>query len=384
MAERPKVMLIVETSLVYGRDVLRGINRYLVANQPWSLYLDLHGLLVEPPAWLENWDGQGIISRATTPHLAERLMALGIPTVDLTDIYPHSSLPHIWNDHAAIGRMAAAHLVERGFRQFGFCGFSDHVWSARRRDGFLSALGPAAAGCAVFESPWTTSRTDTWDVQQANITAWAQGLPKPVGVMAANDMRGQHLLDACRRAELAVPEAVAVIGVDNDELLCGLCAPPLSSVVPNAQRVGYLAAALLDRLMRREPIEASEQLIEPLGIITRQSTDVLAIDDPLVASAVRFIREQACQGIGVDDVLAAVPLSRSILERRFRRYLKRSPQEEIRSVQLKRVRQLLTETDLALDQIATAAGYEHAEYMSVVFKRELGQTPGQYRRATQG
>lgn len=374
-------MLIVETSLAYGRQVLRGISRYVVSHQPWSLYLDLRELMVEPPEWLESWEGDGIISRSTTPELAAKLLRLKMPTVDLTDIHGDMGLPHIWTDNVAVGRLAAAHLLERGFRHFAYCGFSGHYWAGLRRDGFLAALAESGVECQVLESPWATSRAHSWEEQQREIADWLAKLPKPLGVMASNDMRGQHVLDACRRRELAVPEEVAVIGVDNDELLCEMCDPPLSSVVMNAERIGYDAAALLDQLMEGHAPRERISLVEPLGIVTRQSTDVLAIEDTLVASAVKFIREHACEGVTVDDVLKKVPLSRSMLERRFRKFLSRSPQEEIRLVQIKRVKQLLAESDLALEQIAELAGYRHAEYMSVVFKRETGQTPGQYRRA---
>lgn len=381
--KRPHVMLIVETSLAYGRAVLRGISRYVVAHQPWSLFLDQRELMVAPPAWLDGWRGDGIISRSTTPELAEKLRRRGVPTVDLTDVHGDLGLPHIWTDHHAVGRIGAAHLVERGFRRFAFCGFSDHDWSRRRRDGFVAALSELAFACAEFHSPWSGAPQRSWEDQQAELAAWLRGLPRPVGILACNDMRGQHLLEACRREELAVPEEVAVLGVDDDELLCGLCDPPLSSVRLNPERVGYDAAALLDRLMQGQPPPDAVQMAAPLGIVTRQSTDVLAIDDPLVAAAVKLMRERACAGLTVEDVLRAVPLSRSALERRFRKFLRRSPQQEIRAVQIKRIKQLLAETDLPLERIAALAGFEHAEYMSVLFKRETGQTPGQFRRAAQ-
>ena len=359
MAKRPHVMLIIETSLVYGRAALRGISRYLVEHQPWSLYLDLRELMVDPPAWLDTWDGDGVISRSTTPAFAEKLRRLGKPCVDLTDIYGDQGLPHIWTNHVDVGRMAAAHLLERGFRQFAFCGFSGHDWSAKRREGFRAALADVSCTCSIFESPWEATRTHSWEEQQHRIGAWLQSFPKPIGVMACNDMRGQHVLDACRRQELAVPEEAAVIGVDDDELVCGLCDPPLSSVKLNPERVGFEAAAMLDQLMRGKKLTEKKLLVSPLGVVPRQSTDVLAIDDSQVAAAVRIIRQRACDGITVDDVLQQVPMSRSVLERRFRRYLKRSPQEEIRSVQLKRIKQLLAETDLPLEKIATLTGFTH-------------------------
>jgi LacI family transcriptional regulator len=197
--------------------------------------------------------------------------------------------------------------------------------------------------------------------------------------MACYDFRGQQILDACRMSGVAVPDEVAVIGVDNDELLCELSHPPLSSVVPNAHRTGYDAAALLNAMMDGRKVGGETHLIPPVGIATRQSTDVLAINDAVIARTVRYIREHACRGINVQDVLKAVPQSRRRLENRFRRLLGRTPHDEIIRVQLNRVKMLLTETDLSLAQIAEKAGFEHVEYLSVVFKKEIGLPPSQYR-----
>ncbi len=379
---RRRVLLMIETSLAYGRELLRGINRYVMQHEPWSLYLDQRELMSAAPTWLDKWDGDGIITRWTTPELARRFRDMRVPVVDLTDVYGNLGLPHIWTDNVAIGVMGAKHLLERGFRHFAFCGFSNHDWSQRRLQGFEREVASAGRECHLLESEWDTFHTHSWDEQQEAIGRWIDQLPKPVGIMACNDMRGQHVLDACRRHELAVPEEVAVIGVDNDELLCSLCDPPLTSVIPNPERIGYEAAALVARLMDGKKAELDERLVEPIGIATRQSTDVLAIDQPSVASALRYIREYACKGISVDEVLKHVPLTRSVLERQFRRYVGRSPQEEIRQVQLKRARQLLAESDLSLAQIAPLAGYRHPEYMSVVFKRLTGETPGQFRKRT--
>jgi LacI family transcriptional regulator len=372
---------MVETSLVYGRRLLRGIIRYLRSHEPWSVFFELRELGASPPDWLKDWRGDGIISRPTNPALAELFRKRKIPVVNLNDVYSGLGLPLIESDNEAVGRLAAEHLLERGFRNFAFCGFSGHAWSEKRHQGFLAGLGTRE--CAVYQSPWGGPNAHPWEQEQGRIGQWLRGLPRPVGILACNDMRGQHVLDACQRVNLAVPEDVAVIGVDDDELLCELCDPPLSSVVPNPERVGYEAAALLDCLMAGEKPKREEWLIEPLGVTVRQSTDILAIDDAHVAAAVRYIREHACNGATVQDVLDHVPLSRTILERRFRQYLGRSPQAEIRAVQLKRVKQLLVETDLQLERIAELAGYEHPEYLSVVFKRETGQTPGHYRRQAQ-
>jgi LacI family transcriptional regulator len=377
---RRRVLLIVETSLAYGREVLRGISRYAITHGPWSTYLDLRELVVELPTEIEDWEGDGIISRSTSPELAARWRERGIPVVDLTDIHGDLGLVHVWTDHRRVGEMAAEHLLERGFRSLAYCGFSDHNWSHRRLEGFAARLKLQGLTPAEFQTPWKASGPQHWESQQQRLGDWLTSLPRPLGVMACNDLRGQQVLDACRRRFLAVPEEVAVIGVDNDQLLCDICDPPLSSVVPHAERIGYEAAALLDGLMNKEPPLQRILIIEPRGVVTRQSTDVLAIDDPQIATAVSFIRRHACDGITVSEVLEQVTLSRSVLERRFRRFVGKSPQQEIRDVQLKRVKQLLAETDLPLEAIALRTGFAHPEYLSVVFKREIGEPPGEYRR----
>jgi LacI family transcriptional regulator len=394
MKARPNVALIIETSVVYGRQILHGIARYGRAHGSWSVFLDERELLAPPPDWLLGWDGDGVICRPTTPELAEVLAQRGIPAVDLNDRYGFLGLPRISSDMPAVGRLAAEHLLERGFRDIAFCGFSGEVWSLERlrgvRDAVEDATGAELRG--VFESPWASLRERPWQDERGRIAAWLGELPRPLGIVACNDVRGHHVLDACKYLGLAVPEEVAVVGVDNAETFCELCDPPLSSVVPDAERIGFEAAALLDSLMSAakspqvlaavfEPSrEACDRRIGPRSVMTRQSSDVLAIDDPAIARAVRFIRERACEGISVADVASHAHISRSALERGFRRLLNHSPQEEIRAVRLKRIKQLLAETDWPLARIAEATGYEHPEYMMVQFKRVVGQTPSEWRQ----
>jgi LacI family transcriptional regulator len=378
MAQIRHVALIVETSIIFGRQLLGGITRYLQAHDPWSVFLEQRELGATPPAWLEQWDGDGVICRVTTPALADQFCRADLSVVDLNDFFEDLGFCHIWSDHRRIGAMAAEHLLERGFRHFAFCGFSQQHWSDLRHEGFERAVQEQGHACAAWHSPW--SGADGWDQEQAGLAQWLEKLPKPVAVMACNDMRGQHVLDAAQRLDLAVPEQIAVIGVDDDQLLCNLCRVPLTSIVPDPDRIGYESAAALDRMMRGERAGFERLDVPPLGISMRQSTDVLAIEDPQIAGAVRFIRERAREGCRVEDVLRHVPMARTTLERKFRKYLGRSPQAEIRHVQVNRAKQLLIETDLSLEQIAGRAGFRHPEYMSVVFKRETGTTPGRFRR----
>jgi LacI family transcriptional regulator len=380
MARIPRVALIVEMSGIYGRQILQGIAGYVRSHKPWSIFLEQRELRAPPPPWLLRREWDGIICRSTDRALARRLLKRRIAAVDLNDLYGGLGLSRICSDMRAIGRLGAEHLLERNFRQFAFCGFEHETWSALRRDGFRDAVREADCTCDLYESPWHGRNVPEWDKDQERMARWIHALPKPLGLMACNDVRGQQVLNACRSVDVAVPEEVAVVGVDNEEVLCELCDPPLSSVTPNPERIGYEAAELLERLMSDGEATVEERFVAPLGVVMRQSTDVLGIDDPDVVAAVRHIRENACHGLTVDELAAELSVSRSLLERRFRRCLRRSPQQEIRLVQLKRVRQLLTETDLTLDAIATLAGYEHPEYMSVVFKRLAGQTPGEYRQ----
>ena len=365
--------------MAFGRGVLEGISRYLMENPPWSVQLDLRELLVAPPAWLRRWEGDGIITRSTTPEMADIILQWGIPTVNLTDIYGDQGLPSIWSDHDAIGRRAAHHLLQRGLTRFAFCGFTAHHWSESRYQGFANQLAQHGYDVETHNSDWAQARRLGWENQQTQIETWLRKLPKPIGILACNDFRGQHVLEGCRAAKISVPDEVAVLGVDNDQVICDFCQPPLSSIIPSAERIGFEAAAMLDQLMRGEDLANRCVKIKPLGIAARQSTDVMAIDDGDVVAALQIIRNRACFGLSVTDILREVPIARSSLERKFRRSVGRSPQAEIRSIQMKRAQQLLQETQLPLAQIATLTGFKHPEYFSVAFKREIGQTPGQYR-----
>jgi LacI family transcriptional regulator len=199
-------------------------------------------------------------------------------------------------------------------------------------------------------------------------------------VFACYDIRGREVLDACRLAEVEVPDEVAVIGVDDDELLCELSDPPLSSVIPDTRRTGWVAAELLSEWMAGRRPRPKAHLIPPLGVTTRRSTDMLAVEDPDLAVALRFIRERACQGIAVDDVVGRVALSRRVLEARFQRVFGRTPHAEILRVQLERVKQLLLQQDLTLSAVAHQTGFRSGEYLGIAFKREFGLTPGEYRK----
>jgi LacI family transcriptional regulator len=277
--------------------------------------------------------------------------------------------------------MAADHLLGRYLRRFAFSGYVNTLWSDRRQKGFtdfLVEVGCPEPGSMLIKRPETLAE---WEQVQQQLMTWIKQLRKPVGLMACSDHHAQSILDACQRTGVVVPEEVAVIGVDNDEEICRLSDPPLTSVILDSERVGYEGAALLDKLMRRKckPRQPKQTFIPPLGVVARQSTDVTAINDPLVANATRTIRERACHGLSVDDLVNSLKISRSIFYQRFQDSLGRSPHYEILRVQLDRVKGLLTQTSLPLKEIAEMAGFNNPNYLSVAFKREMGVTPGEYR-----
>jgi LacI family transcriptional regulator len=375
----PRVALLIETSNAYARGLMHGIVSYMREHRPWSIYLAEHSRGDRPPAWLKDWDGDGVIARIENLAIAQQIRRLRVPVVDVSAARLIPGLPWVETDDAAIACMAAEHLLERGFRHFAFCGDERFNWSRWRREHFEKRIREAGHPCAVC-APAATAMPDP-EKEVTAIARWVAGLPKPVGIVACYDFRGHQVLDACRREGVAVPDDVAVLGVDNDELLCDLTDPPMSSVILNTHRTGYQAAALLDRMMSGETVKAEAYLIEPFGVATRQSTDVLAIEDPNIVAVVRFIREHACEGISMKEVLRALPQSRRQLEARFQKLLGRTPHEEIMRVRLNRAKLLLAESDLTLERIAELTGFPHVEYFSVVFRKETSLPPSRFRAA---
>ncbi|TWT79948.1 Xylose operon regulatory protein [Planctomycetes bacterium CA13] len=382
MLQKYRVVLLIETSSGYGRETLQGIMRFLRTHHDWSVFLELCDVGREPPKWLFDWNGHGIISRLTTPELADAVKESGIAMVDLSDRRIIHDLPSVRTDNVRVGEMAADYLIKRGFRSFAYCGFENEQWSTDREKAFVDAVTRHSGvdGCEIYRSRWFGESLRSWEDQQAELITWLGQLAKPVAVFCANDGRAQHVLEACSRAELLVPEEVAVLGVDNDSIIGPLCDPTLSSIEINPEEVGFVAAELLSQLMMGKKPESIVRYIQPISVETRQSTDVKAIADPLIASARAFIHENSCNGITVQSVTEHCGLSRSTLERQFRKLFDRSPQQEIRHVQIKRARKLLAETDLSMERIANLCGFDHPEYMHVVFRREIDMTPGQYRR----
>ncbi len=393
MADRLAVALLIETSNAYARGILEGIIDYVHRHDSWSIYLPEQERGAKPPRWLKGWNGNGIIARIENDQIAKAVLQSGLPVVDVSAARHLEDVPWVETDDRAIARLAAEHLIERGFKNLAFCGLPQFNWSRWREEHFASVV--RQTNCQFYAYPqarisrarrkerdrdeFYTKQADSESTQRSSLARWLLELPRPIGIMACYDIQAQRLLDVCRELDISVPEEIAVIGVDNDRLLCDLASPSLTSVVPNSHQAGLEAAQILDRLMRGEVVPPAAHLIKPLGIQTRQSTDVFAIDDPLVVQALRYIREHACEGINAGDVVKRFDLSRRVLEHRFQRKVGRTPHEEIIRVRIARVKELLAQQGLTLEEIAQRTGYQHIEYLSAAFKRLTGLSPSQFR-----
>ena len=382
----PRVALLIESSRSYGRELLMGIARYVRIHGPWSIEFEEGDPGEHFPKWFDRWKWDGILARVSSPAMAEVLGRSGVPVVDLSASLPEARFPRIRSDENLVGRMAAEHLMERGFKNYAFCGFNGMDWSDMRRDSFVQRVSEGGFSCHVFDkteprqSDSCIGYEEHGEQYERELAGWLQSLPKPCGLMTCNDSRGRQVLNCCREVGLAVPDEVAVIGVDKDEIYCELSDLPLSSVILNTQQIGFEGAEMLARLMAEGSTDFQSVLVKPLGVLARQSTDVLAIDDRFIAAALKHIREHACDGLDVEDILKVVPLSRSVLERRFSKILGSSPKGEILRIRLDRVCRLLAESDLSLAEVARKAGFEHPEYMNRLFKGKMGITPGEFRK----
>jgi LacI family transcriptional regulator len=375
----PHVLLLVDTAAPFGRAVIQGIGRYALEHGPWSIQFVYRTLDSLPPRWLNEWRGDGIISRTVNTKQAKMLWATKRPLVELHS-HPKIGIPRIGVDLNKEGRMAVQHFLDCGLRHFAFFSFGDAWWIRMHRDAYCRAAEERQFKCHCYRPPGSTRSMPSWrESQRPGLIRWLRSLPRPVGIFAVGDIHAAFLLDVCRDIGMPVPEEAAILGMGNDSVICETVRPTLSSLDVDARRVGYEAAKLLDRLMAGKP--ASEAVyVSPSHVVARKSTDLVAIDDSDVAQAVRLIRDSACSGIDVSTVADEVGLSRRSLERRFRQCIGRSPKAEIMRVRIERAKMLMFQTDETSESIARNCGFSSLEYFTRVFRRMVGMKPQAYRK----
>lgn len=395
MKNKKKVLLLIDTSHGSGRKLLYGISRYSRLHGPWifnrksEYFLDYQAnyqksqvLEEETLSLLQKWGADSVIAtNINNKNQFDRIVSMGIPAVILGGYEPKKPVQgwhRIRSDTDIIGKLAAEHLLGCGLHDFAYCGYSKLSWSDERGASFAKRIEKAGLETKVYQPRLSKIRGRIHELN--NLANWLKLLPKPLGIFACNDDRAQNVLEACKIANFEVPEEIAVIGVDDDRLVCEVSEPELTSIGLNNERAGFEAAELLSRLMAGEKIVRQEIVVEPIDIVIRKSTDQLAIKDADVARAIRFIREHAMEVIQVSDVVEQVPMSRRSLERAFRRILNRSVFEEVKRVHVVQFSRMLLETNMSISQIAMCLGHPNSQNISRYFREEKGISPTVYRR----
>lgn len=374
------VAVMVETETSWGRRIIRGIAQYSDKNAHWHLLIDPRDH-EQRSALPDGWRGDGVIARLSSRQQVDQIQERMIPAVDVDDAVP--SIPEIGRvitDETARAELAIEHLLARGFTQFAYFAPPSHRYSSSRGDAFQQAVAQSGYLCHTYRPGYRAGRKISWGEQQRRVNRWLLSLPRPIAILAVDAQHARHLAEVCHFSSIRVPDDFAILAGDSDDLLCEVSTPPLSAVSLACERIGYEAAAMLHQMMEGAKAPVKPILVPPLGVVSRQSTDFLAIDDPMIVRALRFIQTHTHHGIGVDDILREVPLSRRSLEIQFKSYLGRTPAEEIRRVQLERARELLLNRDLSITEVASSCGFSNATRFGIAFRKKFGTTPRSYRK----
>ena len=375
----PRVALLIPAWSDYGRGLIEGVWEYAQQHGPWLIEMQ-PGEPDENTDMPRGWSGDGVIASIHTRRRAAKLRALGVPVVNVSgSVREGVDFPRVTSDAHAVMRMAVSHLREKGLKNLAFCGEPQRPFIDFWTDAYRKVMADDGMEAVTYQPSSRIGPKAGLETRQNDRRRWIESLPKPVGIIGWATGICRHLAIACTECNIKVPEEVAILSLETEDLLGRVVHPPLSGVDIPIRRIGYEAAAQLDRLLRGETASPHEIHLPPLGVTTRQSTDLVACADPQVQQALRFIRDHAHEGIDVRAVLKAVPMARRSLERRFHDLLGRSPADEIRRVKINKVRELLDTTNLSIPEIAEACGYKYVEHMIPVFKKHHGNTPSRYR-----
>jgi LacI family transcriptional regulator len=393
--QMPQVALRLPTSIKTCRELLRGILQFVHLHGPWSVHIiegrDGEQRLLRPEAWGCTGIIVDLSHRSHRCH-AKQLLAANVPTIItnppdelLSSAHPLFRISRVRCDNRPIGKHAAEYFLERRFCNFAYVGqVSEASWSEERRETFCVRLEQSGFACAVYPRLSQSARKDI-SVEQALLCSWLRALPKPVALLAANDVRARQVLDSCLKAGVAVPQEAAVLGVDNDEMLCETTHPQLSSIQMSTEHAGFEAARVLDGMMRSGRRGKNGQTIITYGfshLVTRRSTETVQIPDTLVARATEFIRINAGITVTVDDLVKHLGTSRRSLETRFKSVMGRTVYAEIMRVRLERVQTLLRQSSMTVEAIADTCGFASASHLGTVFRSHFDTTLSSYRRQT--
>jgi LacI family transcriptional regulator len=366
----------------HQEELINGVLRYAGEHGCNWTYITAPESLALSVLDLRGWRGDGIIAALNTPAEATCAKSLSLPVVNISGTLPKSPVPRVIVDSRVVGELAAEHLIERGFQEFAYYGLRSVAYSVVRQEGFEARLAQARLrNTSLLMPPTYRARSMEWRDQQRKLVQWLGRLSKPVGLFAVTDYRARQALDACRQVGLRVPQQVAVIGVDNEEVICAHVQPKLTSVARNNQLEGYRAAAMLDQLIRRKPVPSPEESIPPLGVVSRESTETVAFQDPRLCEAIDFLNNHIAAPLGVQELASHVGVSRRWMEYAFREALGESPYQYIRRRRLKMAQRLLEKNDRAkIYEVAQLTGFSSAKQFSMAFSQEFGASPREYQR----
>ncbi len=373
---RKSIHVLVNTSTGFGRQVIRGVARYARSFTDWELNMPPLGFGV-PDLTTQLQEADGVVARIVERGMARRLERLPCPVINVSDAIPGLPFPLVTHDPRATAALAVSHGLDRGFRRFAYCGFDEHGYSRARGDALAQICHEQGLPCARYQD--IRARRRSLSGERRRLSRWVRSLDESVLVVCCNDIRAQQVVDACRADGLAIPDWVAVIGIDDDEVVCTACPVEVSSIDVGAEGIGFRAAERLAAILSGTADSGDDERIPPGGVVPRASTDILVVDDPTVRAALRVIRV-ATPPSTVQEVLDQVPVSRRALEQAFRVCLGRSPLQEINAVRLSRARELLGSTDLPVYAVATRAGYPNANHFATAFRTSEGLSPSTWRR----
>lgn len=381
-AEQKRVALLIDTATTWGAGLIEGIAEFAKANgRRWVFSLEPRGKY-DRMLLPERWRGDGVVARITHRALADQLLANAVPAVNVSWFrYGENLIPRCTCDESAAAELAARYFLDNGYRQFAYCASTLRPsYHDRLGEAFEAALAREGRTCVRFAPEHERFQKLDSEQQLEELSAWLTALPRPAALLAFDDLQARQVTEACAQAGISVPDDVAVLGGEHDELSSRISSPPLSGVDQNPTEVGYRAAEMLDHLMAGRPLKSANVLLPPRRIISRQSTDQVAVPDEMLADAIRYIRQHHANELRIRDILHAVPMSRRALEIGFRRYLGRTPREEIRRIRVERALALLCDTQMPITKIAAECGFDRPELLTRAFRRELKATPSEFRR----
>ena len=382
MSQVRRIALLMGQDLSFCRNAICGIRKYTLQKRGWIFRNGPADLQII--SYLRDWRPHGIIAHLYQPEVARQVLKMRKPVVDTAYSIKGLKVPAVDVDNVAVGRLAAEYYLKRGFTNFGFFG-SESWYSKIREDSFRQCLAAAGHEVSTFYGEYVHYLPTTigWQAIDRQVRRWLRNLNKPVAIFSSNDISARNLTDMCRQMGLNIPDKVAVLGVDDDELECMLATPPLSSIAIPAEQIGYEAAQLLDRIMSGEKVAKEPVVLPPIRVVTRQSTDTLAVDDPAVAAALAFIRQNIAENLSVAKIVAEVGIVRRELERKFRALLGCSIGEELRRVKVEKAKGLLSDTKLPMPTVARYSGFSSSQRLAAVFLKVTGLSPSEYRHQAQ-